>query len=362
VLAVLPGRMGIATFSPRLDAQGNSVRGVKACQMLSREFGLHLFGVQRPGRSVIRSQTTLRSRRSSRVRPIAHAERLKAIGDSAVLLELQGDLHFSAIERVQRRLWQITEAATSDSNGDLAVAMVLLDFTRVSAIDPAVTDVLRLLAQRFTATDRQFILTGLAAGSTNRRLLEEECAGVTLFEDLDCALEASEEMLLNGTATAPRDADEAPAPAPATNFSVAELELASALDARDLRALERFLAAHSVDAGQCICRKGDPAQHVWFLTRGRVSVRLYSDDTAFQRLATFEPGSVFGEMAILDGGPRSADVWTESPVEYVSLALADLHRIEEQHPTLKIKVLRYLLGILTHRLRRANDLIGQLSA
>jgi glutaminase len=43
IVAVVPGRMGIGVFSPRLDAKGNSVRGVKVCAELSRLFGLHAF-------------------------------------------------------------------------------------------------------------------------------------------------------------------------------------------------------------------------------------------------------------------------------------------------------------------------------
>ena len=42
VIAVLPGQLGIGVFSPRLDAFGNSVRGVAVCEALSEEFGLHL--------------------------------------------------------------------------------------------------------------------------------------------------------------------------------------------------------------------------------------------------------------------------------------------------------------------------------
>jgi len=43
LLIVIPGKCGIATFSPRLDAQGNSVRGVEFCQTLSARMGLHCF-------------------------------------------------------------------------------------------------------------------------------------------------------------------------------------------------------------------------------------------------------------------------------------------------------------------------------
>ncbi|MEP0834234.1 glutaminase [Microcoleus sp. AS-A8] len=43
ITAVVPGKLGIGTFSPPLDAKGNSVRGIKVCENLSRDFGLYRF-------------------------------------------------------------------------------------------------------------------------------------------------------------------------------------------------------------------------------------------------------------------------------------------------------------------------------
>lgn len=43
VMAVVPGLLGVGVFSPRLDARGNSVRGVQACERLAARLGLHVF-------------------------------------------------------------------------------------------------------------------------------------------------------------------------------------------------------------------------------------------------------------------------------------------------------------------------------
>lgn len=43
IVAVVPGEIGIGTFSPPLDERGNSVRGIQVCRELSERFGLHAF-------------------------------------------------------------------------------------------------------------------------------------------------------------------------------------------------------------------------------------------------------------------------------------------------------------------------------
>lgn len=50
ITAVVPGKLGIGTFSPLLDEKGNSLRGIKVCEALSQDFGLHLFNRAKPDR------------------------------------------------------------------------------------------------------------------------------------------------------------------------------------------------------------------------------------------------------------------------------------------------------------------------
>ena len=59
IVAVVPGRLGIGVYAPRLDAKGNSVRGMRVCRDLSDRFGLHIFESGRAGEA-IESQFKLR--------------------------------------------------------------------------------------------------------------------------------------------------------------------------------------------------------------------------------------------------------------------------------------------------------------
>lgn len=53
IVAVIPGQAGIATFSPRLDVRGNSVRGIKVFEELANRFGLHVFEVDERHESLL---------------------------------------------------------------------------------------------------------------------------------------------------------------------------------------------------------------------------------------------------------------------------------------------------------------------
>jgi CRP-like cAMP-binding protein len=69
---------------------------------------------------------------------------------------------------------------------------------------------------------------------------------------------------------------------------------------------------------------------------------------------------VFGEMALLDGVPRSASVVADVDVECDVLGLADFDQLTGAHPQIKIKTLRQLCLGLTGRLREANRYLSVL--
>ena len=91
---------------------------------------------------------------------------------------------------------------------------------------------------------------------------------------------------------------------------------------------------------------------MFFLARGHVSVLLPGEER--HRLATFSPGMSFGEMAFLDGAPRSANIVADTEIECDMLTLEDFQKLGQTHPAIKIKMLAKLCLNLTGKLRKAN--------
>lgn len=121
ILGVMPGQLGLATFSPRLDPHGNSTRGVRICTRMSADMGLHIMQAPEPARSTVRRDRTLRG----------------PDGSLARVSSLQGSLQFSGAERVLRTITDGTP-----------VALFVLDLRRVSSLDDVARRMLAEMLRR----------------------------------------------------------------------------------------------------------------------------------------------------------------------------------------------------------------------
>lgn len=79
--------------------------------------------------------------------------------------------------------------------------------------------------------------------------------------------------------------------------------------------------------GELILRRGDPGESMFVIYRGNVEVRLPSSDGNAQQVAQLQTGNFFGEMALLTGEPRNADVITLGEVETLEIRKAVLQQL-----------------------------------
>jgi len=99
---------------------------------------------------------------------------------------------------------------------------------------------------------------------------------------------------------------------------------------------------------------GDPGDSMYAILEGSLKVAVISAEGTEQLLAILGPGNVVGEMALLDGQPRSATVQAIKASRVARIDKADFDRYADQHPA----VYRHMLALVSQRLRQANDVLA----
>lgn len=125
------------------------------------------------------------------------------------------------------------------------------------------------------------------------------------------------------------------------------------LSAGELDELARHAELRNVPARQIILEQASKSQEMYAILRGRLKVIRETADGREATLGILEPGEVFGELAMLDGEPRTATVETLEPCELLVLRRNDVIGFLENHP----KVMRQLILMLCQRLRSADELV-----
>jgi CRP-like cAMP-binding protein len=139
----------------------------------------------------------------------------------------------------------------------------------------------------------------------------------------------------------------------AVTFSdqLARVSLFAELTREDLAELAASARVRRYVKDQIIFGQGDPGTHLYVVASGRVAVGASSVDGRFLAYHTFGPAEVFGEFAVLDGQPRSADAIALEPSELLLLSGADFLRCLRSHPDVTIR----LLLVMIRRIRDTNE-------
>ena len=141
--------------------------------------------------------------------------------------------------------------------------------------------------------------------------------------------------------------------------SVPFTQLPQHLDAIKPLSVAPHLKRTSYQAGTVIFREGDAGNEVLIVTKGTASAYLQMSNTNI-RLATFARGTIFGELAILDEGVRSATVVADREVVCFGLTTSNFAVLTAMSPSVAIRLLAAIARELSSRLRTANRTIHQL--
>ncbi len=335
IIGVVPGQMGLAAFSPPLDRVGNSVRGIAAFKQIAQSFGLHVFRTPPHSGEVIRRELSGATIRSKRRRPAADRAILAEQGERIRLLEAQGALFFGSAERLLRRVGELEGACD----------YLIIDMRRASPADAAALHLMKLAVEQARASGRHLLFCEL--GRVFSPLADEITfvpGSVAVFDTSDSALEWCEDQLIAASEHSGGQAA----------LALAQLDVFRGLSRESVKALESLARPFSFEAGQYIFREGDPARLFFVVAQGAASVRLPLENGGFVRVVSFGPGATVGEMALLDGGARSADVVADTRVVCYGFAIEDLRALAAAAPDLFGAVMFNIAADLAERLRAVN--------
>jgi uncharacterized membrane protein len=125
------------------------------------------------------------------------------------------------------------------------------------------------------------------------------------------------------------------------------------LDDTERRTLAALFEERTCDVGEIIFHRGEPGNALFLVKQGRVHVFITSDVGDKIILADAAPGDVFGEISLLDGGPRTASAAAADATTVLTLDRARLLELVQRHPHVALD----LLTVMGQRLRATDELL-----
>src|SRR3954449_3825144 len=138
---------------------------------------------------------------------------------------------------------------------------------------------------------------------------------------------------------------------------LANVPLFSELSAEELERVARVAVPRSYPKGVRVFHEGDTSDACYVVREGDLRVTREHPDGRAISLATLGPRDIFGELAMLDGGTRSASIETLSDCELLALPANDMRRVIADHGEIAAK----LIAALTRRLRETNERVARQS-
>jgi sulfate permease, SulP family len=307
-----------------------------------------LFFLLRMSKSVVRRCYRGDVVRSRRTRDPRLMELLSGEGRKIVTFELEGPIFFGTAEYLASQVEAALRQETS---------CVVLDLKRVNELDSTGARVIQQLHGRLACEGKRLLVSHAQDNPLLWSVLND--MGVTaalghdaLFVDTDAALEWVEDQLIIGSRSGAGLGDEVP---------LDRLAVLAGLGAAERELVGRTLERRVYRRGDVVIKEGDTDRSLFMISKGTASVKVaLAGQAREKRLASFSPGAVFGEVALLDEEPRSATVTADE--ELVCYVLDDtcFRSLTREHPSIAIKLLTNLSRELSRRLRKANAMISQL--
>jgi MFS superfamily sulfate permease-like transporter len=303
-----------------------------------------LLFVVRMSRGIVRRSYRCNMVHSRKARAPEERDLLARDGRSILVMELQSALFFGSAETLAQEIETAMRIPTED---------IILDLRRVTEIDTTGAQVLTGIAAGLERTGKHLLYAVTPNSKPAVRLRDFGVAKPeTVFPDVDRAIEWAEDNLLR---------KELPPVKQGAEIPLKDIGLLAIFAPEEIRVLGQKFERRNYAAGKPVFSEGDPGDEVFLIAKGNASVFIKQPGGNI-RLATFAPGTVFGELALLDEGTRSASVVADGELVCYGLTKNNFGALAKEAPAVAIKLISALGRELSSRLRAANRTIHQLES
>jgi len=131
---------------------------------------------------------------------------------------------------------------------------------------------------------------------------------------------------------------------------------------RELKEVAAIVHKREYRIGEPVFYQGDPGLGMYIVKDGEVSIVIQGKDGNEEELALFGDGDFFGELALLDESPRSANAVCKTECTLIGFFRPDLFELIEKNTTLGIKIVLKLAEIVAQRLRHTDKELSKVKS
>ena len=336
IIAVLPGQLGIAVYSPPLDEHGNSVRGVSVCEEISGLLDLHVMTPARRPPPPVRDERTLVEARSMRLRPEAEQDVLSEFGDRVRVIELQGEITFAGGEMLTRTV--LEDAGETE--------YTLLDLGAVRGINPVVVPIASDLIDSYAELGGEILFSAFDRLPEIREELARFRGARDLdmakdFPALDPALEWCERQLIerHGRVDEPGE------------LSLAQHGATLGMSPDQVSRLNQHLEPRSYAVGEQIyAAEDDDVDEMLLVSSGDVNIFAGETTGGRHRIATLPAGMTLNEVPVISRKSRLGFSQADTEVTAWALSNESLQQLRAEDPDLVCTLFENFLKMLSVRI------------
>lgn len=142
-----------------------------------------------------------------------------------------------------------------------------------------------------------------------------------------------------------------------TVYTLRQVPIYKDFSKKEFTELEKLVHHRTYASGDFVFKNRAPGEGMYIIMKGTIKITIGTRSGDEQVLAELKEGDFFGELALFDNEPRSANALATTDSKLIGFFTADLLSLQDRNPQMTNKILMNLGSMLGERLRNTNHLL-----